>query len=112
MLLAGSVAEMAFHGGAAIWAGLLGLIGSDLAFLVGIGQQNEPGLLPTRAAPAYNLVHRLSLPVIMLAAVIVNGQFGGQVAPYVAASLGWLAHIALDRALGFRLRAADGSIRP
>jgi hypothetical protein len=112
MLLAGSVAEMALHGGAAIWAGLLGLIGPDLAFLAGIGEPNEPGLLPARAVPAYNLVHRLWLPVIMLAAVIADGQSGQQAAPYVAASLGWLAHIALDRALGFRLRAADGSIRP
>ncbi len=112
MLLAGSVAEMTLHGGAAIWAGLLGLIGPDLAFLAGIGQPNEPGLLSARAVPAYNPVHRLWLPVIMLAAVIADGQSGGQAAPYVAASLGWLAHIALDRALGFRLRAADGSIRP
>jgi Domain of unknown function (DUF4260) len=111
LLLAGSVDEMAFHGGAAIWAGLLGVIGPDLAFLVGIGQPN-PGLLPARAVPVYNLVHRMWLPVIMLAAISLDGQPSRQAAPSVAASLGWLAHIALDRALGYRLRAADGSIRP
>ena len=111
MLLAGSAAEMALHGGATIWAGLLGVIGPDLAFLAGIGQPNEPGLLPTRAVPVYNLVHRLWLPVIMLVAVSFDGRSPGQAAPYVAASLGWLAHISVDRALAFRLRAADGSIR-
>jgi hypothetical protein len=110
ILLAGSVAEMGLHGRTAIWAGLLGLIGPDLAFLAGIGQPNEPGMLSPRAVPVYNLFHRLWLPVILLAAVIVDGQSSGQAA-YVAASLGWLAHIALDRALGFRLRTADGSIR-
>jgi hypothetical protein len=44
LLLAGAVAEMIVHGGAAIWAGLLGLIGPDLAFAVGTGQQHEQGL--------------------------------------------------------------------
>jgi len=112
LLLAGCIAEVARHGGITIWAGLLGLIGPDLAFLAGIGQPHEPGLLPPRAVPAYNLVHRLWLPVILLAVVSLDGQSTGQAAPYVAAALGWLAHIALDRALGFRLRAADGSIRP
>jgi hypothetical protein len=111
-LLAATIVEMVSHGGAAIWAGLAGLIGPDLAFLIGVGQPNQPGLLPARAVPAYNLLHRVWLPVIMLAAAIAADPSHGHAAPYVTASLGWLAHIALDRALGFRLRAADGSIRP
>jgi hypothetical protein len=32
-------------------------------------------------------------------------------APVFAALLGWLAHIALDRAAGYGLRSADGSLR-
>jgi Domain of unknown function (DUF4260) len=110
-LLAGSIAEMAGHGGAAIWSGLLGLAGPDLAFAAGARQPHERGRLPRRAIPVYNVLHRPWLPLIMLAAVSVDGQAYVQASPYVAAALGWLAHIALDRALGFNLRAADGSIR-
>jgi hypothetical protein len=111
LLLAGSIAEMAGHGGAAIWSGLLGLAGPDLAFAAGAGQPHERGRLPRRAVPVYNVLHRPWLSLIMLAAVSFDGQDSAQAAPYAAAALGWLAHIALDRALGFNLRAADGSIR-
>jgi hypothetical protein len=111
VLLAGSIAEMAGHGGAAIWFGLVGLVGPDLAFAAGAGQPHQHGRLPRRAVPVYNVLHRPWLPLIMLAVVSANGQDSAQASPYVAAALGWLAHIALDRALGFNLRAADGSIR-
>jgi hypothetical protein len=111
LLLAGSIAEMAGHGGAAIWSGLLGLAGPDLAFAASAGQPHERGRLPRRAVPVYNVLHRPWLPLLMLAAVSADGQASVQASPYVAAALGWLAHIALDRALGFNLRAADGSIR-
>lgn len=110
-LLGGTIAEMAVHGGAVIWSGLLGLTGPDLAFAVGAGQSHEHGRLARRAVPFYNVLHRPWLPLIMLAAVSFDGQASEQAAPYIAAALGWLAHIALDRALGFGLRAADGSIR-
>jgi hypothetical protein len=111
LLLAGTIAEIAVHGGATIWSGLLGLIGPDLAFAAGAGQPHGHGVLPRRAVPVYNFLHRPWLPLIMLAVVSFDGQTSPQAAPYVAAALGWLAHIALDRALGFNLRAADGSIR-
>lgn len=48
----------------------------------------------------------------MLAVVSFDGQTSAQAALYVAAALGWLAHIALDRRLGFNLRADQTSWRP
>ena len=111
LLLAGAIFEMARHGSAAVWPGLLGLTGPDLAFAAGLGQPREHGLLPRRAVPVYNLLHRPWLPLIMLAVVSLDLQTTAQAAPYVTAALGWLAHITLDRAIGFGLRAADGSIR-
>jgi len=81
LLLAGTIAEIAVHGGATIWSGLLGLIGPDLAFAAGAGQPHGHGLLPRRAVPAYNFLHRPWLPLIMLAVVSFDGQTGPQAAP-------------------------------
>jgi hypothetical protein len=111
LLAAAMVFEMVRHGGDTLWTGPLALIGPDLAFLAGIGQRAEQGRLPTRAVWAYNLLHRPWLPLIMLLAVSVDGQSAAQAAPYFVAGLAWLVHITLDRALGFNLRAKDGSIR-
>jgi hypothetical protein len=111
LLLAAAVVEIVLHGGAAMWTALLGLVGPDFAFFVGIGRQHEPGQLPRVAVPVYNLLHWPWLPLIMLAVVTVDDQTNAQAAPYLVGGLAWLAHIALDRALGFNLRARDGSIR-
>ena len=111
LLLAGAVTEMVVHGSTAIWPALLGLIGPDLAFLAGIGQPHGPGLLPRRTVLSYNLLHRLWLPLVMVAVASFDGPASRQAAPYLAAAPGWLGHIALDRALWFNLRAGDGSIR-
>jgi hypothetical protein len=111
LLLAAAIAEIVLHGGATIWTALLGLVGPDFAFFVGIGRPHEPGRLPRLAVPVYNLLHRPWLPLIVLVVVTVDGQTNAQAAPYFVGALAWLAHIALDRALGFNLRARDGSIR-
>ena len=111
LLAAALVFEMVRHGDATLWTGPLALIGPDLAFLVGIGQSAEHGRLPTRAVWVYNLLHRPWLPLIMLLVVSVDGQTTAQAAPYFVAGLAWLLHITLDRALGYNLRAKDGSIR-
>jgi predicted acyltransferase len=94
----------------------------DLAFLVGIGQPHERGQLPSRAVPAYNLAHRplVALAVIALALAGLLAARLLKQAPaefeaarriplvvYVA-GVTWLAHIALDRALGFGLRTPEG----
>jgi hypothetical protein len=111
LLVAAMVYEMVAHGGFTYLTGPVGLIGPDLAFLAGIGQQAGHGLLPRRAVGVYNLVHRPWLPLILVLVVSLDGQTNAQAAPYFVAGLGWLAHITMDRAAGFRLRAKDGSIR-
>jgi hypothetical protein len=111
LLAAAMVFEMVRHGDATLWTGPLALIGPDLAFFAGIGQRAEHGRLPTRAVWVYNLLHRPWLPLIMLAVVSVDGQSTAQAAPYFVAGLAWLLHVTLDRALGYNLRAKDGSVR-
>ncbi len=94
----------------------------DLTFLAGLGQPHEPGQLPPRAVPAYNLAHRLLIPagLILLALVgllmarLLNDEparfEAARAVPLIVyvAGITWLAHVALDRGLGFGLRAKDG----
>lgn len=79
-------------------------IAPDLA-LVGAFAGDE-GRLKPRAVPVYNAVHALPVPVLVAAAGLVLGSG-------VVAGLGliWVSHCLLDRAMGFGLRAADGSQR-
>ena len=94
----------------------------DLTFLAGAGQPHQPGQLPPRAVPLYNLAHRPVVPVVLIVATLVvlvairlqassPENFGAaRHVPLIAyvAGIAWLAHIALDRALGFALRTPDG----
>lgn len=86
----------------------------DLAL---IGAFAEHGRLRPARVRAYNLLHSPWIPLGLIAASIVLplpslgwGLRGGL--ELFLAGLGWLLHIASDRAFGFGLRAADGSIRP
>jgi hypothetical protein len=94
----------------------------DLAFVVGIGQPHGRGQLPPRAVPAYNLLHRLVIPlalivVALVALLVIRLAIHDPVRfeatrhlpllVYVA-GVAWLAHIGLDRAFGFGLRNPDG----
>ena len=72
----------------------LGLLGPDIALL---GLRGDGRLRP-RAVPVYNALHRFWGP----AAVAL-------ISPPLAVA--WAAHVAVDRACGFGLRAPDGSIR-
>jgi hypothetical protein len=75
----------------------------DIALLAGIGGAHQPGQLPRRAVPAYNLLHSPAVPaVLMLAAVAGLGTY------WLVAATTWAAHIALDRGLGYGLRSRDG----
>lgn len=103
--------EVANHGPWAL-AGLIAfVIAPDLTFLVGLRQAKamEPGQLPPVAVPWYNAAHRAWVPVLLLVAYTVSPLSW---APLFAAGLGWLAHIAIDRAAGFGLRSATGFQRP
>lgn len=73
-------------------------------------------LRPARVS-AYNLAHSIWPPLALAAAGALLplpslgwGLRGGL--EVFLAGLAWLLHIAVDRACGFGLRAADGSVRP
>lgn len=101
-LLAFVVLEVINHGVAAGVAALLFLIAPDLPMVIG-------GKLSPRAVPYYNFVHRPWIPLAVLLAYSA-GLLGDWV-PLFTAGLGWLTHIALDRAFGYGLRNRDGSRR-
>ncbi|MEU4446164.1 DUF4260 family protein [Actinosynnema sp. NPDC050801] len=107
-LLAFIVLEVINHGGSALIGALLLLIAPDLTMVIGAGAAGH-GRLSPKAVPYYNLVHRPWIPL----AVLVCYSFGalGDWVPLFTAGLGWLAHIALDRAFGYGLRERDGSRR-
>jgi hypothetical protein len=100
--------EVVKHGGWVAVAAVAGFVAPDLTFLAGIGAPDEhrPGVLPRRVVRPYNLVHRPLPPLVLLlvTAVLPVGT------PWFALCLGWLTHIAVDRASGYGLRAADGTI--
>lgn len=50
-------------------------------------------------AAAYNLVHNYALPLLLLSGLLLAGE-----AAYVWPILIWLAHIGMDRMLGFGLK--------
>lgn len=110
-----AVFEGAKHGPGAATILLASAIAPDLTL---IGAFAEPGRLRARRVAAYNAAHRLWAPLILLAAGILvpwplpmplDGVSAGLAA--FLAGLGWLGHVAADRALGFGLRAPDGSTR-
>ena len=94
----------------------------DLAFLAAGAVPHEPGQLPSRAVPAYNLAHRLVIPVVLVAVALAillilrlstptrSAFEAARLVPLIAYTSGvtWLAHIAWDRAFGFGLRTPDG----
>ena len=109
-LLAFAILEGVNHGAAA-WAALAGgLIAPDLTFLAAAGA-HEPvrrGQLPRKAVPFYNAAHRTWIPLALIAAYIVAPISGPALFTFL---LAWMLHIAVDRAVGYRLRGQDGFIR-
>ncbi|WP_328322908.1 DUF4260 domain-containing protein [Kribbella sp. NBC_00382] len=107
-LLAFVVLEVINHGIPALVAAVLFLIVPDLPMLIGASTAAR-GKLSPKAVPYYNLVHRPWIPLAVLVVYSV-GALGDWV-PLFTAGLGWLTHIALDRAFGYGLRERDGSRR-
>ena len=87
-----------------IWALVAGGIGPDLALLYGLGAGMGEGRLHPRAVPLYNLLHRFWLPLALIAA----GALGLVWTGFVLAGVAWVAHIAIDRAVGYGLRTPEG----
>jgi hypothetical protein len=77
------------------WFGLL-LLAPDL-MMVGYLEDARLG------ANLYNLGHWLVWPALLLASGIPSGR-----SVLIGAGSIWLAHIAMDRALGYGLKLADG----
>ncbi|SDW56334.1 protein of unknown function [Amycolatopsis xylanica] len=98
--------EVANHGGAALVAALVFLIAPDLTMAIGVG---GGGKLAPKAVPYYNFAHRPWIPLAVLVGYSAGGL--GEWVPLFTAALGWLAHIAVDRAFGCGLRERDGSRR-
>jgi hypothetical protein len=92
VVLAGAALAVYFHLGYSALALIALLIAVDLSllgFLIG----------PRAGTLTYNLVHTTALPLILGAVgVLTDGSILVQVA------LAWLAHIGVDRSLGFGLK--------
>jgi hypothetical protein len=86
------------------WPIVVFLIFPDLSFLAAIGVPTEQGRLATRAVPIYNFVHR---PIVPLAIISV-ATLGLVPRFWLVAGVSWLAHIAIDRTVGYGLRGVDG----
>ncbi len=90
--------------GLAAWQVWLFLALPDVVLLYGMGRGMERGRLRPSAVPWYNALHQPWPPLALaLSAFLLLG--GG---PWLAAGLAWLAHVAMDRAVGYGLRSADG----
>lgn len=101
-LFAFALFEMIRHG---LWLpGLVGLIGPDVALFAGIGGGLARGQLHPRAVPFYNALHRWWPPLLLTAVALPDPL------PLwlFVLGVGWLAHVAVDRACGYGLRDREG----
>ncbi|KPK04717.1 MAG: hypothetical protein AMS20_08320 [Gemmatimonas sp. SG8_28] len=78
--------------GAAWWVFAVAFLAPDLAFLAYLAGGRA-------GAAAYNLAHTYLWPVVLFGVGLV-----GERSALMAAGLIWLAHIGVDRALGFGLK--------
>jgi hypothetical protein len=101
-LFAGAILQVQDHGGG--WLALGFALMPDLGLVAGIDRNLQKGQLAPRAVPIYNALHRFVGPVL-LALLVIAGVLP---AIWLSAALGWALHIAVDRAVGYGLRGADG----
>lgn len=85
------------------WQVAVFAIAPDISLLAGISSGLERGRLHPRAVPFYNAVHRFWVPAVLIVVAVVLQQLG-----WAAGGLAWIAHIAIDRSLGFGLRTREG----
>lgn len=87
------------------WALPLWLLPDVGLLLGGRSAFTGDGRLSPRAVRGYNALHSLPGPIVLIAAGAVLSPAG------LAAGVLWLSHVTLDRAMGYGLRAPDGSQR-
>jgi hypothetical protein len=92
--------------GADAWQTWVFLVLPDIALLYGMSPGLEKGQLHPRAVRLYNALHMPVGPTLLALASLVIGI------DWFAGALAWIAHIAIDRAFGYRLRDRQGFIRP
>jgi hypothetical protein len=83
-------------------------LGPDLALCFGAGRGLAHGQIHPRAVGLYNLVHRFWGPLILVSLAALGIVSVG----FFIGALAWGCHVALDRSLGYGLRARDGFHRP
>jgi uncharacterized protein DUF4260 len=113
-LAAFAVFESAKYGFATTAAAITFFVLPDLTMFIGVkeaatqaaaGAPHQPGRLQPRAVPFYNAMHRAWVPLLILVAYSLGPIVWP---PLFTAGLGWLTHIALDRAAGYGLRTPEG----
>lgn len=117
MIFAGfEVAKHGFVNGTPLYAFILTataigfFIAPDLTFIIGANDNVEKGSISTRAVPYYNTAHRILIPLALTTSIGIGlaplARF--PLALFIG-GLSWMAHIALDHAVGYGLRNADGT---
>ena len=93
-----AVAAVVFYGSSGVswWLFAVLILAPDLSMFGYLGG-------PRIVAIAYNALHILILPVLLLLVGYLSGH-----AAAIAVALIWIAHIAIDRALGYGLKLSTG----
>jgi hypothetical protein len=91
--------------GADAWQIWVFLFLPDVGLLYGMSSGLEKGRLHPRAVWLYNALHVPVGPAVLALLSLVIGI------DWFAGALAWTAHIAIDRAFGYRLRDRRGFIR-
>ena len=108
---AGALAAAVAMGGALQWTFWVGLLGPDLAVVARIARDRslkevaEDGNWGESAIQWYNVLHDVRGPLATLGLGVLTPNHA-----LVVGGLGWLAHIAIDRAVGFGKRHSDSSV--
>lgn len=88
------------------WWVAVGLVAPDLVPLARFRRPEQPGRMPVSMVGLYNATHAMPGPFVLAGIGILVAQ---PAATIVAAA--WFTHIVSDRAVGYTLRARDGSMR-
>jgi hypothetical protein len=86
------------------WPAVAFALVPDVGVLYGIAPGLARGQLHPRAVPLHNALHRFWGPLGLIIVTVAAGLPRA----WLTAALAWAFHVALDRAIGLRLRSPDG----